>query len=184
MALINCPECNKEISDTVNQCPNCGYTLKKKNKVNKKIILIIITCIIVIFCGISIKNSYEKAQAEKAAQEEAERLAEAEVARKQAEAEQAQKMLEIYYNLDISDVHGYKNDKAKGKLTNNSDTTVYFVQIKFTFSDNHGNIKDTDSTYACDAEGLDPGESCEFYVYNNYAFGAGERLLQKYMTLV
>lgn len=25
MALINCPECNKEISDKVKTCPNCGY---------------------------------------------------------------------------------------------------------------------------------------------------------------
>ena len=29
MALINCPECNKEISDTAPSCPNCGYVLKK-----------------------------------------------------------------------------------------------------------------------------------------------------------
>ena len=29
MALMNCPECNREISDTVEQCPHCGYQLKK-----------------------------------------------------------------------------------------------------------------------------------------------------------
>lgn len=28
MALIHCPECNKEISSTVKKCPNCGYKLK------------------------------------------------------------------------------------------------------------------------------------------------------------
>ncbi|MCI8301108.1 MAG: hypothetical protein HFI69_12345 [Lachnospiraceae bacterium] len=27
MALINCPECNKEISDQVSNCPNCGCPL-------------------------------------------------------------------------------------------------------------------------------------------------------------
>lgn len=27
MALINCPECGKEISSTVKICPNCGYTI-------------------------------------------------------------------------------------------------------------------------------------------------------------
>ncbi len=27
MALINCPECNKEISTKAMSCPNCGYTL-------------------------------------------------------------------------------------------------------------------------------------------------------------
>ena len=30
MALIKCPECGKEISDTCNQCIHCGYTFKKK----------------------------------------------------------------------------------------------------------------------------------------------------------
>lgn len=30
MALINCPECNKEISDKAECCINCGYKLPKK----------------------------------------------------------------------------------------------------------------------------------------------------------
>jgi|InofroStandDraft_1065614.scaffolds.fasta_scaffold91308_2 hypothetical protein len=30
MALINCPECGKEISDQAETCPNCGIALKKK----------------------------------------------------------------------------------------------------------------------------------------------------------
>lgn len=30
MALINCPECNKEISDKATVCPNCGYPLPVK----------------------------------------------------------------------------------------------------------------------------------------------------------
>lgn len=29
MALINCPECNKEVSDTALACPHCGYQLTK-----------------------------------------------------------------------------------------------------------------------------------------------------------
>ena len=29
MSLIKCPECNKEISDTLNQCIHCGYFFKK-----------------------------------------------------------------------------------------------------------------------------------------------------------
>lgn len=28
MALSSCPECNREISDTVRKCPNCGYKIK------------------------------------------------------------------------------------------------------------------------------------------------------------
>lgn len=29
MALIKCPECNKEISDKATACPNCGYPIAK-----------------------------------------------------------------------------------------------------------------------------------------------------------
>ena len=30
MALVNCPECGREnISDTAEQCPACGYSVKK-----------------------------------------------------------------------------------------------------------------------------------------------------------
>ncbi len=29
MALITCPECGKEISNTAESCPHCGYILKK-----------------------------------------------------------------------------------------------------------------------------------------------------------
>lgn len=29
MALIRCPECGKEISDTAGSCPNCGYSFTR-----------------------------------------------------------------------------------------------------------------------------------------------------------
>lgn len=32
MALIRCPECNKEISDQAIECPSCGYPLRKPKK--------------------------------------------------------------------------------------------------------------------------------------------------------
>ena len=31
MALVNCKECNKEISDSAKQCPHCGYKKKKQS---------------------------------------------------------------------------------------------------------------------------------------------------------
>lgn len=37
MALINCPECNKEISDKANACPHCGLPLEKEKPINQKI---------------------------------------------------------------------------------------------------------------------------------------------------
>lgn len=29
MALINCPECNKQVSDNANNCPHCGFEVRK-----------------------------------------------------------------------------------------------------------------------------------------------------------
>lgn len=29
MALVNCPECNKQVSDQANTCPNCGFQIAK-----------------------------------------------------------------------------------------------------------------------------------------------------------
>ena len=31
MALINCPECKKEISDKVKDCPYCGFPFRDNN---------------------------------------------------------------------------------------------------------------------------------------------------------
>ena len=36
MALIKCPECGKEVSDTANSCPNCGFNIKKHIEDEKK----------------------------------------------------------------------------------------------------------------------------------------------------
>lgn len=37
MALINCPECHKEISDRVKSCPHCGYPLLEELKEAQKV---------------------------------------------------------------------------------------------------------------------------------------------------
>ena len=31
MALINCPECNRQVSDKAESCPNCGYPLQNRS---------------------------------------------------------------------------------------------------------------------------------------------------------
>ena len=33
MALIKCPECNHDMSDTADFCPNCGYKFKQSKKI-------------------------------------------------------------------------------------------------------------------------------------------------------
>ncbi len=54
MALINCPECGKEISDTVKSCPNCGYKIRsttnhiKMSKSTRKLIVIVAACCVII----------------------------------------------------------------------------------------------------------------------------------------
>jgi len=36
MSIINCPECNKGVSDTAVSCPHCGYLLNKSKNISKK----------------------------------------------------------------------------------------------------------------------------------------------------
>lgn len=45
MALVKCPECGKEISDTAGKCPKCGYKMKQ-TKINTKKVIIIISFVI------------------------------------------------------------------------------------------------------------------------------------------
>lgn len=49
MALIKCPECGKEISDSVKQCPHCGYEIKKQK--SKKPVIAVIIIVIVVLAG-------------------------------------------------------------------------------------------------------------------------------------
>lgn len=51
MAIVNCPECKKEISDTVKKCPHCGYKMTIKNGHRKKIILTVIIVLLIGGCG-------------------------------------------------------------------------------------------------------------------------------------
>ena len=37
MALINCPECGKEISDRAGECPHCGYPLSESDSSNESV---------------------------------------------------------------------------------------------------------------------------------------------------
>lgn len=36
MSLIKCPECKKEVSDSAESCPHCGYGIKPKPEVKKE----------------------------------------------------------------------------------------------------------------------------------------------------
>lgn len=48
MALINCPECGHEISNTAKTCINCGYKLRQRKAISKKGICVLIVLLVVI----------------------------------------------------------------------------------------------------------------------------------------
>ena len=47
MAIINCPECNKEISNSANKCPNCGYKISKKKGCFTYIIALVVVIVVI-----------------------------------------------------------------------------------------------------------------------------------------
>ena len=67
MALILCPECNKQVSDSAKTCPHCGYKLNVKQvKYRNKIILWVIVSVLAI--GLFVFISFERVK-EKQAQD-------------------------------------------------------------------------------------------------------------------
>lgn len=76
MALINCPECNNQVSDTASCCPHCGFPLStpKTPQVARKVtskwikplvIILVVFCVVsvfVYFFNIRPNQKYEQAQ--------------------------------------------------------------------------------------------------------------------------
>lgn len=71
MALIKCPECKKEISDTIKKCPQCGYQIKpgfdsKKFIKEKKVFIAIASfLIVVIIIGYTIYSNQDSIKLKK-----------------------------------------------------------------------------------------------------------------------
>ena len=79
MAIINCPDCNKEISNQAQNCPNCGYPISgssnsqsppkivvQKNEgcflqtLNIGCLIILIIAAFVIVSSVFFKNKYQE----------------------------------------------------------------------------------------------------------------------------
>lgn len=61
MALIKCPECNREISEFAKTCPSCGYKIKcPKQKKRNKVILGIILLVTTVCIGVTVIYSINK----------------------------------------------------------------------------------------------------------------------------
>ena len=44
MAVIYCPDCKKEMSDTASVCPNCGYPYAQKKELYRKAVELMKSC--------------------------------------------------------------------------------------------------------------------------------------------
>lgn len=61
MAIMPCPECGKEISNTVQACPHCGFVMKRKKSGNTGcLIFFIVFGLLVIIAGMAPESPYEK----------------------------------------------------------------------------------------------------------------------------
>ena len=76
-----------------------------------------------------------------------------------------------FNQLKITDVtltHNSSYMIAEGSVKNIGTSTLKFVKIKASFKDNGGNVIDTDDTYACGDEGLEPDETTKFKILVDY----------------
>lgn len=71
MALIKCPECEKEVSDKANNCPNCGCPIlnseqPKKKKNIRSLFVISMGVIVLVIVGIFASSYIKKSPAREA----------------------------------------------------------------------------------------------------------------------
>lgn len=111
MALIKCSECGKEISDTIDQCPHCGHRIKKKNPINKKILIAPIT-LGVLVCVICVVNLFIN---------------------NQSPANQARKIIQADYGKNINIIAIYYNEEQNGciiKFTSSGMSDIACVHLE------------------------------------------------------
>lgn len=73
MALINCPECSKRISDSASNCPNCGFPINPAKEPKPKgqgcfmqtlnagcLIIVVIFVFALVVGGIATFSKYKK----------------------------------------------------------------------------------------------------------------------------
>lgn len=99
MALINCPECGKEISDSAKKCINCGYVLKQGNrKTGFVVIAILLVIIVAVVVGVFVWNINKHKNSTKTT---------------------------TSVNVDAGETSGYVNEKPEGNFDDWSDYDIY-----------------------------------------------------------
>lgn len=182
MALINCPECNKEVSDTAENCPNCGYTLNPKRNAKKVIekkagvfqIISLVTLVIALFTPKLFLNFFVLII-----------IGSAIISLIRSEKRWGLSLIslglglfllilpvinesqEIIYknNVTIVDYNWEKEENfcyIRGRLRNDGNKTIRYFKVKAYYLDDYGNVLDTD--FDNDLDDLMPGMSKEFEI--------------------
>lgn len=184
MALINCPECSKEISDTAEICIHCGFALQQKYPVNihrkKKsatfqaiaiIALIVslftprifINMVLLVVLGSSVVSLIRS--------EKNWGLSIAtfllgigllfQPVFEEVNQENYKRFLKVSdytWDKSISENYSY----IRGSVRNNGDKTVRYFKVKASFLNSSYDVIDSDITI--ETERLSPGESKEFEI--------------------
>lgn len=143
MALIKCPECGKEVSDSAVMCPNCGCPInqKKKKKLSKKSIaaLVIIFLVMIIIVGGIAFFKNNKTLGEKAVENS------------------LQTLDKILLAPDTINIHQcVSRDFTKDQDVNTNDELLHkdvMVYIHFSSSNKGGGITESEYLFACDEDG-------------------------------
>jgi hypothetical protein len=182
MALINCPECRKEISDTVENCPHCGYSFKPKTESKSKIekksgvfqIISIVTFVIALFTPKLFLNFFVLIVVGSAIISLIRRekrwglsfialllgffLLILPAINESQEILYKDKVSVVDWNWEKERNYSY----IRGRIRNDGDRTISYFKIKAYYLDDYGNVLDTDIDN--DLEDLLPGMSKEFEI--------------------
>jgi len=122
MALINCPECKKEVSDQALICPHCGYVLKSKNKMLTLAIACFTVLVLFVAAGFLIYRQISPRLSEK---ESAIYEMMCEICRQTDEDLETIQILDssTYYSNDLGGYQGYLKVKAGGN--------DYYIKVDF-----------------------------------------------------
>lgn len=149
MALINCPECKKEISDSVKTCPHCGFVInseqekpKKKKKGCFTWVLLIIAILLAFFyfygknSGSTSTDSYST----------------------------------IAVNVSVENVRiskDYSNAWAvKGSIRNNTTHSIKEA-VKIKFINSNGDIVYTNRAYVNGGDSFEAGQAANFEYFTD-----------------
>ena len=117
MAMIKCPECNNDISDTAKKCVHCGYKFKKEinKKLTKTIIISVISLIVIIASIVTIILIVNKGNEQRRKREEEK----AEMQRIKDEEKREKEYRDDFYNLAYDILSGAAEVEKCGNLIRN-----------------------------------------------------------------